>query len=250
MRFRKKDKIAHAVNILFCFITWIFLNFRIFVSGRIETIEEFKKSKLFATDLGYLNLFQIVGMTMTILFVLTCARVLALDDTYFLIRLKRDGYVKHKAKKTAVTAFLFTVEYTAVHIFYSLIFCKLSVLGEVKFFQCMGLFFIGVFEYFLIVGACMQFLQYLFRFSGLYMAIAVMVFIFLTTAHARLGIEISPAFFGDTAQSLAYYGEFDWYTLIVNAIETAVVCPMFIILGRLIFLKRDIIIYEKVEFQE
>lgn len=247
MKFRKKDLFAHIINITFFVLTWLFINSGLFVAGRVENVEDFFKMHIVSSSLGYNNLYQIVGVTFTVLFVLSSARVLDMDNPYMLIKYNRDGFVKHKIKRMAVNTVLFVLEYIVVHIFFCIIFCKFSVLNEVRFFLCMLLFYISLFEYFIIVGMSMQFLQYLFKFKNAYMVVPIILFCALTIGQNTLGVNIAPVYFSDFISDFVESGIFDWYSYAVNTVETVIVFFILAILSRITFLKRDIIIDEKTE---
>lgn len=250
MKIRKKAVVAHLANIVFFVCSWVLLYFEVIASGGIKTVSAFRAGFLLNTSSAYLNSMNFIGTAMPILFVLTSARILAVDDPYFLLRLKRDGYVKYKAKKMVLTSLLFTLEYTIVHIIFCLIFCKLSVLGEVRFFQSVILLYISVAEFFFIVGACMQFLQYLLKLNNSYMVFSILLFVFLTGVSVFFRKEMSPAFFCTFIDEYTESGIFDWFTFIINAVKTVAVCYIFSLLNRLLFTKQDIIISEKIDIDD
>lgn len=247
MKFRKKDVLAHIINILFFVLTWIFVNNNIFFTGRINTAEEFFSAYLTSTAIGYTNLNQIVGITMTILFSLSSARVLDMDNPYLLIKYNRDGFVKHKIKRMLVNCLLFVAEYIVTHIIFCLIFCKFSVLVDVNFFLCMTLFYISLFECFILVGMSMQFFQYLFNFKNAYIVATAILFCALSIGETTLGISISPAYFSSFITDFTESGVLDWFSYAVNTVETVIIFFILAVINRIIFLKKDIIINEKPE---
>lgn len=247
MKFRKKDLLPHVINIVLFVLTWVFVHNRLFITGRIATSKDFFSACLVNPALGYNNLFQIVGVTFTILFVLSSARVLVLDNTCFLVKYNRDGFVKHKIKKMAINTALFVLEYIAVQVIFCIIFCKFSLLIELNFFICMLLLYVSLFEYFIIVGMSMLFFQYLFNFKNVYIVVPAIIFIGLAFFEYKFGIDIAPVYFSGFIGNFIELGIFDWLDYLVNIIETVIVFLILAIMSRIVFLKKDIIVDEKTE---
>lgn len=247
MRFRKKDLFSHAINLAFFVLTWLFTNSRLFVVGRVLTTEDFFNSSLVKTTSGYNNLYQVVGITFTVLFALYLSKVLHIDNAYEIIKYNRDNFVKHKIKEILISTLLFVFEYIGVQIIFCMVFCKFSVLLDVNFFACMVLLYISLFEHFIIVGMCMLFFQYLLAFKNAYIVFPIILFCLLTIAEYTLGINVSTVYFSEFIGEFVSAGIFDWFSYLIDMLETIVVTAIFGIASRMVFLRRDIIIDEKVE---
>ncbi len=244
MRYNSKFIKVNIFSCVFFIIIAIVFNLQLLSSGRITTVSDFISSGIMDESYRYINSRVVIGIICTMLFIFVVSQRLNIINAVYLVRYNRDGFVKQIIFQMFESAVIFSFEYIFIYIVSCIIVCDFSVLIDVNFFPCVLLLFVSLIEYFTIVGILTLVIQYVLKFSNIYIAASIILFCAANHFSNVMDLNISLTDFFNFVTNFIENGIFNRLDYLINIIETIIICFILSYIARLLFLKRDLIIDE------
>ena len=222
---------------------WIIYNFRMIpYGGKISDYTVLSQS-LMNTGGGYNSSLWAVGLVMTIIFSIAHNYSFS-ASSMAIVKYGRGKYILNDIKQTVINALLFALEYCGVNAVFTIMICEQELLVSSKYFLLTLLYFITRFSYFLVLGSLLLLMYYIFKFKRVYMIIAVLIMLAINSL-PYLMIEKGFIMFADYVNDWMLESTFDLFEYSKNTLICIISSAILITGTRLVFLKKDILIYEE-----
>lgn len=189
----------------------------------------------------YHNCLKMVGMIVPIIYSVSFGYLFIVDENYIMLRYGRNRYEKKEINKVFVFSVVFASEYMGVDLLFMDIFAGVSTLSDCSYYLYMLLKFIMLIFYLTMIGMTLLFLRNIMNFSGIYVVFGGMIYVFLTALYYIFMTINLPAFYMGFGDEWFASHIFDSFSYIINLAKLFFASLIFRYLGKLVFLKRDII---------
>lgn len=194
-------------------------------------------------SIGYNNLYIIVGIVVTVMFVLSLNKISFIKDSSFIVRNGKKNYLKYLVKDVSISATLFSSEFVMAEMLICTIRFKNELLVDTRFYWCCILYAVMLCGYFLTVGISTVLINILCGFSKASYIFSIVLFLAINSL-ILLNIRISPLYFSQFISDWFTNGYFNYLDYIMNLMKCLCVCLAINYLANIILLRKDLIFNE------
>lgn len=195
-------------------------------------------------SVGYNNLYIIVGIVVTAIYILSLSRINFVKDSTFIVRNGKKNYLKYLVKDASISAILISFEFVFAQVLVCTVRFKNELLRDTAFYQCCILYMLMLCSYFLTVGISTVLISIILGQSKASYLISAAIFIALNSL-ILCNIEISPLYFSEFISDWFTSGCFDWLEYIINIIKCMCAFLAMNYLANIILLRKDLIFDEQ-----
>lgn len=240
----KYKRALHFLNIVIFSSLWFLDN-----SKYISIVEKINDPVILCTRLmnasgGYNDSIFRVGIVLTVLFSASFFSNFKQDSSLKVLMYGRENFVFASAKNVAIFSFLFSVEFWGIDVFLTTIFCELKLLIKYQYFICSIFYFITRFLYFLLCGIVLLLIKLSLDFKKQYIYVGCLSIIALNSL-PYLMIDKGIILFSDFINNWMINAQFNYFEYIRNVTICLLLIAILILLSKMVFLKKDILIYEE-----
>ncbi len=199
---------------------------------------------IFSLAIGYNNLFLIVGLVVTAIYIFGLNYTQTRIDAHLLIRYGKNSIVNRSIIDMIIDSLLLSTEFVGVMLIFCMIHFNNSFLMEIGFFNCCVLYVVSLSGYFLSVGMLALLVKLLLHLNRVYLIITTFI-VFLVNGLDLIGIKVSPLYYSEFASEWFQLGAFDIGTYAFNLIKCFLISLWGYLFIRILLVKMDFMENEK-----
>ncbi len=221
-----------------CFFSFLFLltDFRYISIDKYSGSYSVLSEAIMSTSVGYNNLFLIVGIVVTSLYVFGLSNIL-IESPLILIKCGKNRFYNKNIKNIFFDSLLIAIEYVGIIVAFCLCFFDITLLYDSGFFLCVLLYCAMLCMYFFTVGSVTLLIKILMG-SKIYVFVSAVIF-FVLAALQNSASHFSPVYFCNFVDRWFLLGKFD----IIDYVKDLMICLLYILIailfGKLTFSKKD-----------
>lgn len=195
-------------------------------------------------DVGYNNLFYIVGLLVTAMYILGLNYYFNGFHSVYAVKRGRQYFYRKMVSCILMDSFFISLEYVGSTVVVCTFAFRFSVLLESGFYLCCLLYLLMLFFYFALVGISTVVIRILVNFKKIYLLLSSVLFFGLAGLDV-FQIEISPVYFCSFITEWFISGTFDAMNYAVCAVKCILSVAAIYILGNILILRKDILFDEE-----
>lgn len=233
----------NIVRFLFFCGLFLALDFTYVFTNHFESDYDSLTIAIMNSSIGYNNLYVVIGIVVSIMFILNLNKIRFVRDPAFIIRNGKKNYLRYLVKDVLISAVLFSSEFVMAEILICTIRFKNELLIDTGFYWCCILYSVMLCGYFLIVGISTVLINILCNFSKTSYIISIVFFLALNSL-VLLNIRISPLYFSQFISDWFTDGYFNYLDYTTNVITSLCVFWGINYLANIVLLRKDLIFNE------
>lgn len=238
------NRVLHIINIALLSALWFFDNSDCIIFTEKINDPMILCTRLMSTFAGYHDSVFRVAIVLTILFSASFFSNFKQDSALKILKYGRENFVFYSAKKVGQFSFLFTLEFCVVDLMLTMLFCEFSILIEHRYFICSVLYFFTRFLYFFLCGLILLLFKLSLNFKKQYIYIGCLLLL-AGNSLPYLMIDKGIVLFSDFINNWMINAQFNYFEYIKNVTICLLLIAILILLSKMVFSKKDILIYEE-----
>lgn len=234
---KKRLMAVMVLSALIFVLIWTGMNFSI-VIGAIS-VEAYSLSDYMSG--GYNTTVHMLGIACPLLYSIGFYYIFPLDAGYIVLKYGRKLYEKNEVRRIILFSVIFAILFIGTDALFLFIFIGAEILIKYYYIQYILLKLVMGILYFTAIGMMLLCLRNTLKFNNIYIFAGEMISVFVISLYHLFMIKVSPAFYMDFSDEWFEKQRFDIITYIINAAKLIVSAWILQYIGKLIFLKRDII---------
>lgn len=239
---KKRMFMITAANALIFILIWTGINFSL-VIGAIK-VETYGLTDYM--DEGYNSITTMAGIACPLLYSIGFYYLFPLDADYIILKHGRNMYEKIEVRRMLLFSLIFAILFIGTDALFLFVFIGVKMLLKYYFIQYIMLKLLMGILYFTLIGMMLFFLRNILKFNNIYIFAGELIIVFAVSLYYLFNLEISPVFYLNFSNEWFVKHTFDVITYVINAAKLILLAWIFQCLGKLVFLKRDIIGNEEI----
>ncbi len=227
----------HLLRIVFFVAIFLMMDYKYISGYRAFDNYDVLSTYIMSTSVGYNNLFLIVGMVVTGLFVSGLNNVF-IESPISIIKYGKKRFYRKNVTKTLKDSLFISIEYIGVTVAFCLKFFNINLLLDSGFFFCVILYTIMMWIYFSVVGLTTYIMKILLDSKKIYVFISGGIF-FLLAGAKYISIEISPVYFSSFIDDWFASGYFNVFSYLLCFVKGVLANTLLFLTGAYIIEKKD-----------